>query len=191
MKLTEARQLIKDLSPALVQHIERARRLSRELARAHGISQNRAALAMLLHDVARNLDETHMINLAQSFGLDITERDLQMPLLLHGPVGAKLLERDHGVKDAEILEAVSVHTTGRPGMGKFAKVVFLADKLESGKTKDNPGLEVVLQMADRNLNGAMLAYLGWEKERLSKSGLSLHPLTQKTLEYLIDSFLKG
>lgn len=187
MTLTEARHLIKDLPPGLVKHLERARKLSRELARIHHVSPNRAALAVLLHDIARSHEYTELINLAESFGLDITETDLQIPLLLHGPVGAELLKRDRGLKDNDILEAVACHTTGSPGMGKLAKVVFLADKLETGKIQDSPELGKVRALAYKDLDKAVLAYLLWQKESLQEKGLSLHPQTQKTLDYLINN----
>lgn len=158
--------------------------MSRELARAHGVSSNKAALAIMLHDFSRTLPETELINMAESFGLDITEQDLEVPLLLHGPVGAELLKRDHGLKDDDILEAISCHTTGKPGMGKLAKIVFLADKLEGDKIKESPHLKKAMKLAYRDLDRAIIACLLWQKESLQKEGLQLHPLAEKMLEYL-------
>ncbi len=181
MNLKQARALIKGLPPGLIRHIERARKLGRELAEIHGVSPHRAALSILLHDIARNVEKTELLKLAESFGLDITENDLQIPLLLHGPVGACLLKRDRGLKDADILEAVSSHTTGKPGMGKLSKVAFLADKLEVEKIKESPGLEKVRELAYKDLDKAVLAYLLWQKKNLENQGLHLHPVAEKTL----------
>ena len=181
MNLKEARALIKGFPPGLIRHIERARKLGRELAEIHGVSPNRSALSILLHDIARNIKETELLKLAEGFGLDITENDLQIPLLLHGPVGACLLKRDRRLEDADILEAVSSHTTGKPGMGKLSKVAFLADKLEMEKIKESPELEKVREMAYEDLDKAVLAYLLWQKKNLENRGLYLHPMAEKTL----------
>jgi nicotinate-nucleotide adenylyltransferase len=53
--------------------------------------------------------------------------------LLHGPAAAALLRRDFGLRDADILEAIAWHTTGRPGMPPLAVVLYCADKIEPGR----------------------------------------------------------
>jgi 2-amino-4-hydroxy-6-hydroxymethyldihydropteridine diphosphokinase len=69
-------------------------------------------------------------------------QDLPGPLL-HGPAAAALL-RGAGVADAELLDAVTYHTVGHPGLGRLGRALYLADFLEPGRTFD-PGWAAALR----------------------------------------------
>ena len=81
------------------------------------------------------------------------------PVLLHGPVAALWLQREGGIEDKEVLEAVRCHTTGQKGMGPVAKVVFLADKLDPHKVARDPRFERLAALAQESLDHALLEFL--------------------------------
>jgi nicotinate-nucleotide adenylyltransferase len=60
-------------------------------------------------------------------GLPVEDWEREHPILLHGRAGVQLAETVFGILDDEIKEAIACHTTGRPGMGILAKIVFIAD----------------------------------------------------------------
>ena len=74
--------------------------------------------------------------------------------LWHAPVGAYLVEKEAGIKDAEILDAIRYHTSGRPNMTILEKVIYLADYIEPGR--NFPGVEEVREMAEKDLDQALI-----------------------------------
>ena len=52
----------------------------------------------------------------------------------------------------EVLEAIRAHTTGRPGMGPLALVLYVADKIEPAR--DYPSVGRLRTLARLDLNGA-------------------------------------
>jgi predicted HD superfamily hydrolase involved in NAD metabolism len=73
--------------------------------------------------------------------------------VLHGPIAAAFLEREFGIDDEEIADAIRYHTTGRPGMGLLEQVVCLADAVEPGRAY--PGVERLRQLAFQDLDLAL------------------------------------
>ena len=53
--------------------------------------------------------------------------------LLHGPVGAYIAESEFGITNEDMLNAIRFHTTGRAGMSKFEKILFVADMIEPNR----------------------------------------------------------
>ena len=45
-------------------------------------------------------------------------------------MGAYLAEKEAGITDPEILDAIRYHTSGRPGMTLLDKVIYVADYIE-------------------------------------------------------------
>ena len=57
-----------------------------------------------------------------------------MPEILHGPVGAWIAEHEFNITDEDILNAIRFHTTGRAGMSKLEKIIYIADMIEPNRT---------------------------------------------------------
>jgi predicted HD superfamily hydrolase involved in NAD metabolism len=163
------------LPKGLRDHVERTREVARELALRHGVDVERTDLGVAAHDLARALKGDALLDQARHYGLRLHHVEQHAPLLLHGPVAALWLEREHGVADGEVLEAVRWHTTGRRGMSRLARVVFLADKLDPEKVERNPRLERVRLLATESLDRAILEYLNIELEHLLREGRLIHP----------------
>ena len=53
--------------------------------------------------------------------------------LWHAPVGAIIASSEFNVIDKEVLNAVKYHTTGRAGMSKLEKVIYVSDMTEPGR----------------------------------------------------------
>jgi predicted HD superfamily hydrolase involved in NAD metabolism len=100
---------------------------------AHGLQKEKGELAGLAHDWARELPPKRLRKLALRDGGGESDLEARYPVLLHGRAAAVGLREILGIQDPEILEAVSCHVTGCPGMGLLAKIVFVADFLEPGR----------------------------------------------------------
>ena len=141
------------LSPVRFTHSLAVADTAALLAVAVGADPPRARLAGLLHDLARELPDAESERLFHV--LQLEEKPIVMTTaLLHGPVAAAWLERTRVISDAEVLEAVRRHTTGAPGMGRLAEVVFLADAIEPGR--DYPGADLLRSEAMKDFDTALL-----------------------------------
>jgi predicted HD superfamily hydrolase involved in NAD metabolism len=143
---------------------------------------HRARLAALLHDAAREMDDGALLRTARRLGVTVGEAELEKPNLLHGPVAAGLAEKELGVTDAGVLEAIRAHTTGEPGMGALALVVYVADKVEPGR--DYPGVEDLRALAEKNLREATRGALQRAVSHNESRGRETHPLSLETLRWL-------
>lgn len=159
----------------VLEHCQRVSEMARTLARRFGVDEERAALAGLLHDVARAASAQELLAAAVRHDLPVDVVMEQVPVLLHGPVGAAWARQNLGITDEEVLAAVTWHTTGRPEMSDLEKVVFLADKLEPEKGEHQVGLEPVYEAAQQDLNGALLAYFDWQLRHLLDRNGPIHP----------------
>ena len=117
------------------------------LAMANGYSIEKAMLAGLLHDCAKCLSTEKKIGLCVKKNIDITEVEISNPGLLHAKAGMVLAEEEYGIKDAQILHAIRVHTTGEADMGLLDKILFVADYIEPNRC-EAPRLEEIRKLAD-------------------------------------------
>jgi len=101
-----------------------------DFARKNGISEEKAFIACLLHDCAKNLTTDEWQN------YDFTNEENLLPPILHSGLGVNVAQKDFGVTDEEILDAIRYHTTAKPEMTPLAKLVFVADKAEKTRKYD-------------------------------------------------------
>jgi len=101
-----------------------------DFARVNGISEEKAFVACLLHDCAKNIPVENWVDYA--FG---NEENL-LPPILHSGLGVKVAQKVFGVYDKEILDAIRYHTTAKAEMSPLAKLVFVADKAEKNRKYD-------------------------------------------------------
>ena len=97
----------------------------------------KAYIAGLLHDVAKGKCRKGLKKIAQQYSVDIDEFESINPELIHGKLGAKMVEIELGVDDEDILNAICWHTTGRENMSMLEKIVYIADLTEPGRDFEN------------------------------------------------------
>ena len=185
MDLAAVQRRVDRLPAGLQAHIHRVVEIARELAVCHGINQEQAALAALAHDVARAMTDGELLRRAAGMGLPIGMVDRRVPILLHGPVGAEILQQEAGLTDISIYKAVYWHTTANPDLDELGKVVFIADKLDPAKIDPYPYLPQIRQMAFQDLDRAILDFLTRQAmDRLNRGEL-VHPVMVETRNALL------
>jgi predicted HD superfamily hydrolase involved in NAD metabolism len=163
-------------------HTMRVANTAADLARVHGLDEDRTRLSALIHDAARETGPEEFLRLAQEWELPVGEPERQSPKLLHGPVAAELARRELGVEDEEILEAVRAHTTGKPGMGPLALALYVADKIEPAR--DYPSVERLRRLAREDLHAAATESLRRAIAHNEERGKDVHPSSRDALEWL-------
>ncbi len=151
-RLGRGRPLDERLSAERWRHTLAVAETARRIAAALGwppAECQRALLAGLLHDVAKELPRAQQRELAARAPLPPEEADADPGPLLHARAGAALAAGEYGVRDAGILEAIATHPTGAAGGSPLVRVLVVADFLEPGRPH--------LDEADRALLESLLA----------------------------------
>ncbi|MFE7061145.1 bis(5'-nucleosyl)-tetraphosphatase (symmetrical) YqeK [Sutcliffiella sp. NPDC057660] len=145
-----------------------------ELAKKYGVDENKAELAAIFHDYAkfRNKEEMRNIILEQNMPQDLLAHHDE---LWHAPVGAFLVEKEVGITDKDVLEAIKCHTSGKINMTTLDKVLYVADYIEPGR--DFPGVEEVRESAKASLDIAMIQAMKNTISYLLKRNQPVYPDT--------------
>ena len=167
--------LAKKVSSYRFDHTQRVVQTALELAEKHGLDQEKTRIAALLHDYGKDMSGEDLLSLVTGAGFQVSKLEKRDPALLHGLAAAIMAEREFGIEDAEILEAIRYHTTGKADFSKLGKLIFVADLIEPGR--DFPGLDSYREIAAENLDQAYLAILDSLIEFILHKGLLLHPLS--------------
>jgi len=171
------------LSRKRYEHSLQVARVAAEMAAYYGLDEDKAYITGLLHDYAKGISGEDLARMAGNNGLIEDGMDLEIPDLLHAPVGAWLLQNELGLEDEEMLRAIACHTTGALAMSELDKIIYLADMIEPGR--DYPGLERLKCVAMRDLDRGML--LGTEStiRYCLEQGRILHPRTIAVRNYYL------
>ena len=123
-----------------------------ELAKIYGINENKAMLAGLAHDIAREMPKDEVFKYIEEHNIKIDEFERKNPGLIHGKIAAVFCKEKYGFTE-DMQKALEYHTTGEPDMDDLAKIVFIADKTEVGRKnndwekireKEKEGLDALL-----------------------------------------------
>ncbi len=152
------------------------------LAMRYGVDVRKAELAGMLHDSARQYDNQYVLEACGKLGLPVSEEERSCPILLHGKYGAYLAEHEYGVTDPEILSAITWHTTGKPGMTLFEKIIYLADYIEPSRTQQ-PRLAEIRHMCFVNLDAALIMTMEDTLRYLKETGSVIDEMSVRSLAY--------
>lgn len=154
------------------------------LAEQYGCDVEKAELAAILHDYAKYWSGEKMAALIRQ-----DERSKAVlnhsRSLWHAYAGALAAEREFGVRDPDVLDAIRYHTSGRAGMSLLEKVIWLADYIEPGRSF--PGVDDVRKKAEESLDEAMILALGRTIRFLIENKQPVYPLTFEAYNDLVTS----
>lgn len=178
---------VRSLPRGLQDHIHRVEKIAQGLGEVHGVDPARAGLAMLCHDVARAMGGGELLLRASQLDLPVSMVEREVPILLHGPVGAEILKTEDGLTDDSIYQAVYWHTTAHPSLDTLGKVVFLADKLDPQKIGSYPFQPRIRDLAFQDLDRGILEFLTQELIARASRGEMVHPAALDTRNALLSA----
>ncbi len=77
--------------------------------------------------------------------------------------------------DLQTQNAIAYHTTGNVNMDRFAKIIYLADKIEENRNYDS--IEYLRELAKEDIDQAILFVLDFTIEKSIKNSGPIHPDT--------------
>ena len=150
--------------------------LSIKYAKKLGVDLNKTVVSAMLHDVAKYLNPNDY-------------KDFKMPKGVPNPVkhqylGAYIAEKELGIKNKEILNAIRYHTSGKPRMSKLGKIIFTADILEEGRSFN--GVKEMREISLQDFDKGFLIALERCLEYLVIRNEKIYYLTQSAYDYYIN-----
>lgn len=179
----EARHLVKKrLSKKRYTHTRNVKKMAVQLARRWGADPEKAALAALLHDSAKELSRAELLQIFAENAIIADNAASRPAPVWHGVAAAILAQTQWGVQDPEVLSAIACHTTGKPDMSLLDKILYLADMTSA--ERDWPGVEELRALQMRDLDAALTAALEQSVAFVREKGHPLDPQSIAALEQL-------
>jgi ribosome silencing factor RsfS/YbeB/iojap len=169
-----------NLKQSRYDHSLRVQEMAIRLSDHYGADISKASFAGRYHDIAKCFDREKMDEYIVKYGLP--DELLGNPALAHSKVGAAVLEREFGVSDEEILDAVRYHTTARAGMTLLDEIIYVADVVEDGRTFTD--LKYYQDLAFNDLDQCALEILIYTIGDVTSKGRALDRDTSEAKEYL-------
>ena len=177
MNQKQAKELVRSrLSDKRYEHTLNVRKMAVKLAKRHDADEDRAALAALLHDAAKEIPKDEMRAIMKAHP-EYAEGGEERPTpVWHGICAAILARTEWGVKDEAVLSAIACHTAGKPGMSKLDKILYLADM--SSAERDWPGVNKLRKLERKDLDAAMLMALKQTNDFVLSQDKPLDPMSK-------------
>ena len=157
-----------------------------KLAKRFGVDTEKAYIAGLLHDCAREFENAQLPAEAIKRGIEIGEVEERMPLLLHSYIGAMMIKDVYDVDDPEISQAIWRHTVGGRNMTDLDKIIYFADMIEPHR--DYPGVDHLRELAETaSLDEMLLEGLSESIIFIIQKNSLIHPDTVTTRNEILRS----
>ena len=148
---------------------------AKELARIYGCDEERAYTVGLVHDCCKDVPVGLQLSYLLENKVPMTQLETDTPKLYHAMSGRVFVEKEFGITDEDMLNAVRYHTTGRKNMSLLEKVVFIADFISAERNYN--GVDVMREKAARSLDEAIVEGLSFTIKDLIDGGKLVHPDT--------------
>lgn len=172
------------VEPGRVRHMERTAAFMAERAPVWGVLPEKAYVAGLYHDLARDLPHGEILRLCREAGTFPEPWEVKRPLLLHGEAGACLVRKEGLADDEEVLTAIAGHVTARAPMTPLARLLYVADKGEPGRKWEEGRL--LRKLAGTDPQKAYEKALSLVIAYLASEGLFIHPATVSAYNRILD-----
>lgn len=173
--------LKESLSEKRYLHCLRVGEEAQKLARIYGYDEAKAYVAGILHDIAKEFSDLENARLVRKYQLEEELLKPEYRRILHARVGADVVRERYGL-DEDICHAIYCHTTGEIEMNLLDKIIFVADKIEPGKSYE--GIEEERALAYQNITAAMILCIRNNHQKLIREGKVIYPKSLEVLKKL-------
>lgn len=157
--------------------------VAKKLAKLNDVSEEKAEIAALSHDIAKNMSLEDMQKLMDKNNIILSEDEKITTELWHSILAPIVAKERLGIQDEEILSAIRWHTTGKENMSTLDKIIYIADMIEPSRNFE--GLEEIRKVTLENLDNGVLLGLNHSIEYLLAKGVLIDINTVKARNYMI------
>ncbi|MBN1298193.1 MAG: bis(5'-nucleosyl)-tetraphosphatase (symmetrical) YqeK [Actinobacteria bacterium] len=147
---------------------------------------NKACLASILHDYGKMFGREELAGFASLHSKDLSRFERSCGPCIHAFVAPYLIKRDFGISDRDVLHAVKYHTTGSLKMNVLDRIIYISDKLESGRSYDN--IENLRELSLRDPDLCLLEVYKSNIIYVINKNCALHPNTSRIWNYICGGF---
>lgn len=160
-KLTGSyRAYLKDnLSKKRYNHSVNVANAAAKLAERYNENKDKAYVAGLVHDAAKELPVNDQLDLVLKSELNVSETEKRSVPLFHAIAGAELIQSLFDIHDEDIIHAVRYHTVACKDMPKLSQIVYLADLIS--EDRDYKDVKKMRKYAEQSLEKAMFEALSF------------------------------
>ena len=174
--------LKKNLSEYRYNHTLGVAETAKKLAGIYNCDSEKAYLAGLLHDCAKEISLDEMKKIVDRNKAQCDEMTLSSSALLHSIAGAYLAKEKYNIDD-EIFDAILYHTTGKEDMSLLTKIIYIADYIEPMRAF--LGVEEVRNLAFSDIDEAIIKSCSNIIIHTVNKGEAIHPNTINARNYLL------
>lgn len=167
-------------------HVKGVVEMAKKLAELNNVLEEKAEIAALAHDVAKNLSKEKMKEIIIENNINISLLEESNSNLWHSIIAPIVAKDKLGIEDEEILDSIRWHTTGKENMSVLAKIIYIADMIEPNRNFD--GVEEIRKITYDNLDAGVYHGLTHSIQFLLTKNLLIDENTIKARNYfLLDS----
>lgn len=159
---------------------------ARELAKRFGADEENAEIAGILHDVTKECSRKEHLEILEQAGVTLTDLELESKKFFHQVTGALYAEKELGITDSEILDAIRYHTTGRAQMSLMEQIVYLADFISDDR--DYEDVDIMRLKVEEGRAQGMLYATRYTIVSVINKGKPLHPDTVDSYNWILNAF---
>jgi predicted HD superfamily hydrolase involved in NAD metabolism len=185
MTIEEALVIVKNKNERRFPHIVGTFEMASYLAEYYQEDVEKCQLAAIFHDYAKNEPFEVMREIIKQTTLPERQYLLYSTNIYHAPVARYYLETQFHITDLDILDAVEFHVTGHPKMNNIAKILFISDYIEKGRT--HPSVDYCRYLSLQSLDLAVAGIC--EQSLLYLKSIDeehIHPLLTETYHTFIE-----
>ena len=156
--------------------------MSEKLAEKYNVDKNRVMKSALMHDIAKEKPFDELKRYIKDKHIRVSKMEMLLGVTLHGKVAADICMRKYKF-DKEMCSAISNHTTGKPNMSMFEKIVFIADKID--ETRKYDGVKELRELAFKDIDQAIIKNIDYTTKNNLEKGRLILEQSIKTRNYIL------
>ena len=157
--------------------------VAKKLAEINDYSVEKAEIAALCHDIAKNIPKNEMLMLFEKYNIVLSQEEKSTKSLWHSILAPHIAREKLGIDDEEILSAIRWHTTGKSDMSLLDKIIYIADMIEP--SRDFDGVKEIRKITLKNLDKGVLAGINHTIKYLLEDDKLLDINTIEARNYLL------
>ena len=181
--LTEYSNIIKNyISGFRYNHSVSVANCAMSLAMRYEVPLLDALIAGMLHDIAKKIKTSDMIDLCKKYNIELSDDDKKSIPVVHSYLGAYIAEHELNITNKDILNAIYNHTLGRAGMSMLEKIIFVADYIEPLRSK-RENMDEIRKIAFIDIDKCIVLIIDSCLKHLNNTNTFIHSKMMETYEY--------